>query len=126
MQLFVDQLTNVDFSYLDTRRGLVGETWWASAILDGALDAQGMVCDFGIVKKTLRHWLDEQLDHRLLVPVRSPALTLSGDEQRVSLSWRYESGEVLTMEAPREAVALVDADAITRHADKTVSKITMS
>ena len=113
MQLFVDQLTNVDFSYLDSRRGLVGETWWASAILDGALDDQGMVCDFGIVKKTLRNWLDDELDHRLLVPVHSPALTLSGDEQRVSLSWRYESGEVLTMEAPREAVALVDADAIT-------------
>ncbi|MAD46690.1 MAG: hypothetical protein CMI02_11380 [Oceanospirillaceae bacterium] len=112
MQLFVDQLTNVDFSYLDTRRGLVGETWWASAILDGALDAQGMVCDFGIVKKTLRHWLDEQLDHRLLVPVRSPALTLTEDGERITLSWRYDSGEQLTMEAPRQAVALVDAEMI--------------
>ena len=47
MQLFVNQLTNVDFSYLDAARGLVGETWLASAILDGVLDDQGMVCGMG-------------------------------------------------------------------------------
>ena len=51
MHLFVDNLTNVDFSYLDADRGVVGETWLASIVLEGALDEQGMVCDFGIVKK---------------------------------------------------------------------------
>ena len=76
MHLFVEQLTNVDFSYLDAKRGVVGETWWASAILEGALDDQGMVCDFGIVKKTLRQWLDTELDHRLLVPAEAPGLEL--------------------------------------------------
>ena len=67
MHLFVEQLTNVDFSYLDLSRGIVGETWWASAILEGALDEQGMVCDFGTVKKVLRNWMDDEIDHRLLI-----------------------------------------------------------
>ena len=113
MQLFVEQLTNVDFSYLDAKRGLVGETWWASAVLDGALDEQGMVCDFGIVKKTLRNWLDDELDHRLLVPVNSPALTLKHSGDIIELSWHGDNGDLLEMRAPRQAVALVDAEQIT-------------
>ena len=56
MQLFVDQFTNVDFSYLDAERGLVGETWLANITLEGALDEQGMVHDFGHIKKILRNW----------------------------------------------------------------------
>jgi hypothetical protein len=51
VHLFADNLTNVDFSYLDAERGLVGKTWLASIVLEDALNEQGMVCDFGIVKK---------------------------------------------------------------------------
>src|SRR5690625_7462263 len=82
MLLFVDHLTNVDFSFLDERRGLLGETWLANVQLKGDLDDQGMVCDFGIVKKRLRQWLDEELDHRLLVPIRSRS-----EERRVGKRW---------------------------------------
>lgn len=119
MHLFVDQLTNVDFSYLDPHRGLVGETWWASAVLEGALDEQGMVCDFGIVKKTLRNWLDLELDHRLLVPIRSTALQYSVQNDTITLTWHFGHGKHLTMTAPRQAVALVDAEEIN---DLTVSE----
>lgn len=112
MQLFVNQLTNVDFSYLDATRGLVGETWLASALLGGVLDQQGMVCDFGIVKKTLRNWLDDEVDHRLLVPVQSECLQLEQQGERINLTWQSEHG-VIQMSAPREAIALVDADTIT-------------
>lgn len=112
MQLFVDQLTNVDFSYLDAQRGIVGETWWASAILNGALDEQGMVCDFGIVKKTLRNWLDDEADHRLLIPTKSPALIkLEASDDGISLIWQSSHG-IISMTAPRQAVALIDAEQI--------------
>lgn len=112
MHLFVDNLTNVDFSYLDHRRGLVGETWLANAVLDGALDEQGMVCDFGIVKKTLRNWLDDQLDHRLLVPTQSPHLTLEQTGERIQLGWRMAGGEHIRVSGPEQAFALVEAESI--------------
>lgn len=112
MHLFVDNLTNVDFSYLDHQRGLVGETWLANATLDGTLDRQGMVCDFGVVKKTLRHWLDEQLDHRLLVPTRSPHLELKQTGDQVTLKWQLGSGEHIEVGGPTQAFALVETDAI--------------
>lgn len=112
MQLFVDNLTNVDFSYLDDQRGLVGETWLASVLLDGGLDQTSMIWDFGVVKKVLRNWLDDQLDHRLLVPIKSERLTYSIDNDRISLSWNFGNDNLLTMEAPLEAVALIDAEEI--------------
>ena len=118
MQLFVDNLTNVDFSYLDDQRGLVGETWLASVLLDGGLDQTSMIWDFGVVKKVLRNWLDEQLDHRLLVPTKSERLTYTIDNDRISLNWNFGSDNVLTMEAPLEAVALIDAEEIN---DQTAS-----
>jgi len=116
MQLFVDSLTNVDFSYLHPERGLLGETWIASTQLDGALDQQGMVCDFGVVKKTLRNWLDDELDHRLAVPLQSPNLSLQEEGNEITLTWRYGSTDnpkILECTAPREAIALIDTDIIT-------------
>lgn len=112
MQLFVDNLTNVDFSYLDDQRGLVGETWLASVLLDGGLDQTSMIWDFGLVKKVLRNWLDDQLDHRLLVPTQSQCLTYEINNNRINLSWSFANDKVLTMEAPLEAVALIDAEHI--------------
>ncbi|SDK69456.1 6-carboxytetrahydropterin synthase [Microbulbifer yueqingensis] len=112
MHLFVDNLINIDFSFLDHRRGLVGETWLANAALDGALDEQGMVCDFGVVKKTLRHWLDEELDHRLLVPRHSPHLELKEENGSVSLKWHLADGGRISVSGPRQAFALVDTETI--------------
>lgn len=117
MQLFVEQLTNVDFSYLHPSRGILGETWLADVVLDGILDDQGMVCDFGIVKKTLRNWLDNELDHRLAIPTKSPHLKITehGNRQSdpIEIQWTLESGEYLLLTSPREAIALVDAKEIT-------------
>jgi len=113
MHLFVDSLTNVDFSYLHRSRGIVGETWLANAALDGALDEQGMVCDFGIVKKTLRNWLDTELDHRLLVPTRAPQLTLEQSEDGIHLDWQLDSGETISVSGPAQAFALVAVESIT-------------
>lgn len=119
MQLFVDNLTNVDFSYLDDQRGLVGETWLASVLLDGGLNQTSMIWDFGLVKKVLRNWLDDQLDHRLLVPIQSERLSYTIQQDRITLSWTFSEGDTLTMDSPLEAVALIDAEKIN---DNTVAQ----
>lgn len=115
MQLFVDNLTNVDFSFLDPQRGLLGETWLANIRLHGELDEQGMVCDFGTVKKVMRHWLDTELDHRLAIPLRSPNLTLTEDSDFIDIHWQFgDQGEYLQTRSPRDAIALVDAEILTQ------------
>ena len=112
MQLFVDNLTNVDFSYLDHSRGLVGETWLASILLSGDLDQTSMLWDFGVVKKALRNWLDDQLDHRLLVPTESEHLSYAIENGEIVLTWQLVNGDTIRMAAPEQAVALVESDHI--------------
>lgn len=115
MLLFVDNLTNVDFSFLDPQRGLLGETWLANVRLIGELDEQGMVCDFGTVKKILRHWLDTELDHRLAVPVKSPNIRIEEDGDFLQIHWQFgTAGEFLSTRSPRDAIALVDAEVLTQ------------
>ncbi len=36
------------------------------------LNSQGMVADFGEVKTVLKHWIDENLDHRMLLFAKDP------------------------------------------------------
>lgn len=115
MLLFVDNLTNVDFSFLDPQRGLLGETWLANVRLFGELDEQGMVCDFSTVKKVLRHWLDTELDHRLAVPVRSPNIRIEEEGEFLQIHWQFGTGgEFLSTRSPRDAIALVDAETLTQ------------
>ena len=112
MHLFVDNLTNVDFSYLDADRGVVGETWLASIVLEGALDEQGMVCDFGIVKKTIRQWLDTYVDHCLVVAAQSSAANIIRDQQSIDITWEYQQKHLQCL-SPNEAMCLIDATQIT-------------
>ena len=113
MHLFVDNLTNIDFSYLDAKRGLVGETWLASITLDGALEEQGMVCDFGIVKKTVRQWLDTYIDHCLVVAANASELKHSATEETISLTWQFGNGHTVECESPQQAVTLINSHHIT-------------
>ena len=134
MHLFVDNLSNVDFSYLHPERGLLGETWMAHIQLEGELDEQGMVCDFGIVKKVLRDWLDEEIDHRLAVPLYAPNLELLENGDTIELVWHYGSSSrgdsnnnndnkgnnnkdnnkrrQLRCKCPRQAIALIEAETV--------------
>ena len=111
MRLFVDSLTNLDFSYLHPERGLVGETWLASIVLHGALDEQGMVCDFGEVKKIIREWLDTHIDHKLLVPKNAENVLISEEHENQTIQWFFNN-EKLKTSAPRTSHCLVDTHEI--------------
>ena len=112
MHLFVENLTNVDFSYLHPTRGLLGETWLASIALEGVLDEQGMVCDFGIVKKTVRDWLDATIDHSLVVPEQSQCLvenTLDNDQR--TIAWQYQE-QTIRCQSPTQAITMIDQEMV--------------
>lgn len=113
MRLFVDNLTNIDFSYLCPKRGLVGETWLANIELVGEPDQQGMICDFGIVKKQLRQWLDCHLDHCLLVPGDASAISLRRHDKQLSISLTCQDESRIDIESPEQAVSVINAPEIT-------------
>lgn len=111
-QLFVEQLTVIDCSYLDGLRGVVGESWIVDIELEGELDAQSMVLDFGEVKKRLKRALDHSADHTLLVPLRHPGLSLHRGAASVALEFRGPAAGPIEHVSPPQALSLIDAEAI--------------
>ncbi|MFZ5757270.1 MAG: 6-pyruvoyl trahydropterin synthase family protein [Pseudomonadota bacterium] len=107
--LFVDALTVIDFTFLHASRGLVGESWIVDIELHGTLDEQGMVLDFGNVKKAIKRDIDRLADHRLLLPAALPGLEiveLPDDNLRIA----YGTGEGhLLIECPPSAVLRLPA-----------------
>lgn len=115
MKLFVDNLTNVDFSYLHPQRGLMGESWLVQLELDGTLNEQGMICDFGIVKKEVKRWFDRWVDHALVVPTGMPRLSYSSEDGYTEIEWLYADGETFNCRSPQDAICLVGVPEITEH-----------
>jgi len=111
-RLFVEQLCAVDFARLDGERGLLGDTWLLDVELEGSLDDQGMVFDFGRVKPAIKAVVDDTVDHRLLVPRRHGGLELDDRGDDIRLRFRY-GDRMICHRSPRDAVCLLDAEAVT-------------
>lgn len=114
-RLFVEHLTVIDCACLDAQRGLVGESWIVDLELEGALDDQGMVLDFGEVKKRLKKAVDAVADHKLVVPGRAPELELVLSGEGSGLVFRAATGAI-EHQAPARALCNVPAAAITAEA----------
>ena len=111
-RLFVEQLTVIDCAFLDAQRGLVGESWIVDLELEGELDDQGMVLDFGEVKKKLKQAVDKVADHKLIVPARSPRLDLALSGTGSGLAFHAATGPI-EHQSPAKALCSIDAEAVT-------------
>ncbi|MBL3556418.1 MULTISPECIES: 6-pyruvoyl trahydropterin synthase family protein [Marinobacter] len=109
--LFVDNLTVIDFAYLDAARGLVGESWIVDVVLGGELDDQGMVFDFSNVKRTIKRVIDERVDHRLVIPRGYGGLEWNEDDPH-GFVWHLKDGTHIIHRAPDEAVVWLSSDRV--------------
>jgi len=82
MQLFVNDLTVIDFSYCCAQRGIVGESWIVDVLLDGSLNEMSMVLDFAVVKKQIKAIIDDAVDHKLLLPMLDDAISVGKSTYR--------------------------------------------
>jgi 6-pyruvoyl-tetrahydropterin synthase len=109
MKLFVNDLTVMDFSYLCPKRGMVGESWIVDIVLDGGLNEESMVQDFGIVKKQLKKLIDEYVDHKLVIPAESSHVQVAHDQTqgRVRVDFAFAENKSIHLLCPPEAYAFV-------------------
>lgn len=108
-RLFVDRITVIDAAVLDRLRGLVGVSWIVDVALEGALDDQGMVFDFGPAKRAVKKVIDATADHKLIVPLGIPGLTLKDGGGETRLDFVRENGARISHRGPAAAVCLLDA-----------------
>ncbi|MDP4546651.1 MULTISPECIES: 6-carboxytetrahydropterin synthase [unclassified Marinobacter] len=113
--LFVDNLTVIDFAYLDPTRGLVGESWIADVVLGGELDDQGMVFDFSNVKRTIKRVIDERVDHRLVIPRGYEGLHWDEDQPN-TFRWDLTNGGHISHTSPDEAVVWLSSERVEKPA----------
>lgn len=109
MKLFVNDVTVMDFSYLCPQRGMVGESWIVDIILDGGLNEESMVQDFGIVKKQLKKLIDQYVDHKLVVPAEYAKTSIAHDQTqgRVRVDFIFADDKSIHLLCPPEAYAFV-------------------
>ena len=111
-RLFVEELTVIDCALLDPERGLLGQSWLVDLELEGELDVQGMVFDFGQVKPTVKAVIDDTVDHKLLVPAQAEALDLEQGREETRLRFRTGVGE-LFHRSPHDALCLLETASVT-------------
>jgi 6-pyruvoyl-tetrahydropterin synthase len=105
MQLFVNALTVLDFSFLCQQRGMVGESWQVDVVLSGDLDHQSMILDFGDVKRTIKTWIDTHIDHRLLV-ASTPSFNIQPTPEGLSVLAATQQGQFY-INGPEQGFALI-------------------
>ncbi|WP_076415424.1 6-carboxytetrahydropterin synthase [Shewanella sp. UCD-KL12] len=111
MQLFVRDLTVIDFSYLCPIRGMVGESWIVDVLLDGGLDEQNMVLDFSKVKRTIKDTIDNVADHRLLIPTAYSEVRWQQQGDKVWMDFNSLKGDI-HLACPAQAFALIPSEII--------------
>lgn len=129
MQLFVNDLTVIDFSYLCPKRGIVGESWIVDVLLDGALNDQSMVLDFGIVKKQIKAIIDDAVDHKLLLPSQAKGLRVTRNKDRQDHEFVdfYSERANYFLQSPKQAFAQIDCveisiEDVTKHLIEVIKK----
>jgi 6-pyruvoyl-tetrahydropterin synthase len=114
VSLFVENITNLDFSFLSKNRGLLGETWLVDITLTGELNNQGMIFDFSEVKKQIKNIIDTTADHKLLVPIKCSRYCPNEQSNQDYIDFVYKSDTGnLHYKAPKQAVCFISATEIT-------------
>lgn len=107
LQLFIEKLTVIDCSYLHSARGLIGESWIVDITLKGTQDYQGMLMDFGVVKKDIKRLIDENIDHKLLVPAKKTSIT--AENTNTSIKFKCDNGFVIHHSSPQSALCIIES-----------------
>ncbi|MDP2561720.1 6-carboxytetrahydropterin synthase [Psychrobium sp. 1_MG-2023] len=128
MKLFVNNLTVIDYSYLCHERGMVGESLIVDIELDGSLNDECMVLDFGLVKKQIKAVIDDEVDHKLLVPATNQCVSYNVLESTTQILLDRPEELPIYLNCPHQAFALIDNDivdeqSIIKHLEQVIKNV---
>ncbi len=107
--LFLQRFTVLDFAYLAPQQGFQGESFHVSAELEGELDHQGFILDFGPAKKLLKAIVDESLDHKLVLPNHPDLVGTAKGFRFADLEYHPPHEAIAVVENPEVTIAALEA-----------------
>lgn len=110
INLFVRELTVLDYAYLDPMRGVLGHSLDVDAELIGAIDDEGVIFDFSYAKKAVKQVIDSICDHRLVVP-KHAVKELNEKQSRVLFS--FGSQNILDYLCPEQGLCVLENSTVT-------------
>jgi 6-pyruvoyl-tetrahydropterin synthase len=116
--LFVDHLTVIDFAYFCPEKGVVGESLILDVELFGHLNEEGMLFDFSHVKKRIKLFVDELVDHKLLIPKKDPLVSITMNptsSYELQLHLQQKNNRLIHHLSPKNSVCLIDTLTIDAH-----------
>ncbi len=101
ISLFYDNVTVLDYAYLDDHLGVVGNSLKVNVEFLGETDEEGIVYDFSYAKKKVKEIIDRDCDHRLVVPKN----LAQRNDGMISFEYLYGFSEnKITYKAPEESI----------------------
>ncbi len=101
ISLFYENVTVLDYAYLDEHLGIVGDSLKVNVEFFGKTDEEGVVFDFSYAKKKVKEIIDRDCDHRLVVPHQ----IANFQQNEVSLKYFYGFKDYcIDYKGPAEAV----------------------
>ena len=99
--LFYQNVTVLDYAYLDDHLGVVGNSLKVHVEFIGETDEEGVLYDFSYAKKKVKEIIDRDCDHRLVIP----SGVAKREGERVEFDYTYGLyDEKLTYDCPEEGV----------------------
>lgn len=110
--LHIADVTRLDCATVDVDSGVTGQSWHVDVDVTGHKNSKGFLIDFSGLKKTLKQICDSTHDHTLIVPQRSPCVTISRDNERYQIKVSPNSQQQWIYDSPVTAVSILDADSV--------------
>lgn len=114
MYLFVENLMNLDFSYFCDSHGLAGESFLIDVSLHGELNEDGMIFDFGLFKNVIKQYVNEHLDHKLLLPILNNNVVTEEYQEGYQRAYCTYQDDCFIVESPAAAYCLIESKQINK------------
>lgn len=101
---------------------LHGHGWWAEITVEGPMDSNGVIVEYGRLKKSVREWIDAYLDHGTALGIDDPLIKALDEDPYHSKTFVFGADEDYP-EFPWptvEAIAHLLAETTQNLIDKTV------
>lgn len=109
--LFYNNITVLDYAYLDHNQGVIGGSLKVNIELIGTTDLEGVVFDFSYAKKKIKEIIDLECDHRLIVPKDS--FKMVENEVHLELDFGVND-KTLKYICPREAICEISSSHVNK------------